>query len=376
MLGAVVARVRGKAPVASPATEGDELDQALDRVAQQRSALAGRINGGSQDETTLRADLERVALDEATLVRARHRRAGFLPEAGKVIARVLGRTAPDRDPESTKLEGDIARLGRDGQTEGERLRRLVMAAMGHGPKAIEAQAEIPAVRARIEALGRKQGAARQALNERRAAIGDAQKADEARDRAAIPRRLAALRRRIVERAGRLDDHWAGIAADMAEDDTDRAEIAALLGLAGGGFFSLGAFRARARGAAAKALVIDTSRSMDESNSLLGVRSPFADQRAHWALDQHTRNALKTELLFFETRQEAEDAAEALSASGSEMIVVGLGGAFTLVDRRHAFVDRDEAAGALERMGRIQGGADYVIVNLPVGCAILPPHLVE
>jgi hypothetical protein len=45
--------------------------------------------------------------------------------------------------------------------------------------------------------------------------------------------------------------------------------------------------------------------------------------------------MRVELLFFEVQEEAENAAEAPAATGSEMIVVGLGGVFTLVDRRHA-----------------------------------------
>jgi hypothetical protein len=377
MLGAAMQRIRGKALPAAPEGEGDELEQALGQLAQRRSDIAGRINAlGQEDTAPLRADLERVALDQDLLVKARNRRAGVLPEAARIVARVLGLAPADRDPETTRLEGEIERRGRAGKAEAEQLRGLILKGMAHGPAAEQAREQIPNTKERIAELGRKQGAARQALNERRAAIGDAQKAEAARDRAAKPRRLAELRRRCIDRAGALDSCWEQTAAAMAEDDADRAEIAALLGLAGGGFFTQGAFRSRAQGAAAKALMIDAGRPMSEHNSLLGIKSPYRDPRALWSLVEHTANALKTELLFFESRQEAEDAAEALSASGSEMIVVGLGGAFTLVDRRHAFVDRDEAAGALERMGRIQGGADYVIVNLPVGCAILPPHLVE
>jgi hypothetical protein len=377
MLGPVMERIRGKAPPAGP-TEGggDELDQALGRLAQQRSQIAGRIiDGGADAPMALRQELELVAIDEAALAKARATRGGLLPGAASVIRRVLGRAAADVDPELARIEGEIKQLRRAGEVEADRLRELILTGMGRGPKAAEAEAGISAVRARLAELGKRQGVARQALNERRAAISGTEKAQQAATRAAKPRRLAELRQRIAQRAETLDGHWEGIAQEMADDDADRAEVADLLGLAGGGFFTQSAFRARAKGAAARALVIDTSRTMDEGNSLLGVKSPFADQRARWSLAQHTAEALTTELLFFETRPEAEAAAEGLAAIGAEMIVVPVGGAFTLVGRHHAFVDRAEAAQALEEIARTKGPL-LAVVDPRVGCAILPSHLVE
>ncbi len=222
----------------------------------------------------------------------------------------------------------------------------------------DAAARVEAIDQALVSLDARLRDLRDGAGELRRRMAVDEEAARQREAEARPKRIAELRRAYMADVQAVTSHAEGMAAALKATsqhaDALKAELGDEIALSPR-FLDFGPRMRRLQSGIARLFQIDPARSLDATNSLIGIASGERGDRFFWLPTDHEQTGLDDIVPFFDSQTEAEASRDRLAARNTKVIVLPLpGGCYMLVREDQVFGDRaaaEQAARAAATRGK-------------------------